>query len=369
MRRVAQLGFLLLLSAGPALAQAPAGPLPPKPGAKPQLAPSKPQIRVKVDLVSTPVTVRDTSGELVLDLGERDFRVFDNRVEQKIEHFDLGGDPLSVVILLETSSRIEPMMEAIRRTGILFSQTVVGQTGEAAILGIDDATTVLLPFTTDPERIEKTVSTLRLGTSGLRLYDGLSQAVGLLRNRPTERRRVIVVVSEAADTDSENKLGAVLREAQLNNIALYSIGLSTTAALLRAEPKQPAPSPFPPGTFPTPGIPGRPQTPTTQQQERGNIDLLAAVIWLVQTASNAVREDALEVASAGTGGLHVGTFRERSIEKAIDQIGSELHAQYTLSYRPSGSDASGFHEIKVVVSRPGLKVRTRPGYYLAPPSS
>jgi len=63
------------------------------------------------------------------------------------------------------------------------------------------------------------------------------------------------------------------------------------------------------------------------------------------------------------GGLASIAVRDRSIETAIDQIGAELHAQYTLSYRPSATEA-GYHEIKVSVNRPGAQVRTRPGYYL-----
>ncbi len=354
----------------PARAQAPAGPLPPKPGAPIQQPKEKPEIRVKVDLVTAPVTVRNASGELVLDLAQSDFRIFDNGVEQRIEHFDLGGDPLSVVILLETSSRVEALLPAVRKTGIVFTQTVLGPTGEAAVLGYDDAVERLLPFTADADKIEKTFSTLRMGTSGARLYDALSEAVGMLRSRPSSRRRVIVAVAEAADSGSENKLGQVLREAQLANVTIYSVGLSTTAAQLRAPPKQAGPAPIsPPGTFPLPPIPGTPQTPTSEQQRHGNIDLLALAVWVVQHAANAASEHALGVATTATGGMHLATFRDRSIEKAIDQIGGELHAQYTLSYRPTGTDPVGYHEIKVGVSRRGLKVRSRPGYYLAPPES
>jgi VWFA-related protein len=362
--------MLALALAAAAQAQAPPGPLPPKPGATPQQPPPREQrpIRVQVELVTTPVTVRDAAGELVFDLEQRHFRVLDNGVEQRIEHFDLGGDPLSVAIVLETSSRVEPMLEAVRRTGILFTQTVLGQTGEAAVLAVDDSTEVLLPFSADHDRIEKAIAQLRMGTSGLRLYDALSHAVGLLRNRPATRRRVIVVVSEAADTGSETKLGEVLREAQLSNITIYSVGLSTTAAALRASPRSGAPpSATPPGTFGLPGRPGTVQTPTTEQQSRGNIDLLAVILLIIQNASNAVRENALELATVATGGMHVPTFRDRSIEKAIDQIGGELHAQYSLSYRPQGTQPWGYHEIKVVVARPGVNVRARPGYYTGPP--
>jgi VWFA-related protein len=320
--------------------------------------------------VNTPVTVRDSTGDLVLDLAQRDFRVFDNGVGQRIEHFDLGGGPLSVVLVVETSSRIESLLPAVRKTGILFSQIVLGPTGEAAVLGFNDSVDKLLPFSSDAEEIEKSVSALRLGTSGARLYDALSEAVSLLRNRPASRRRVILAVSEAVDSGSETKLGQVLREAQLANVTIYAVGLSTTAAELRAPPKQAgAPQISPPGTFPLPPMPGTPQTPTTEQQRYGNIDLLALVVWMVQRAANAVGQNSLELAAAATGGLNLSTFRDRSIEKALDQIGGELHAQYLLSYRPTGTDPSGYHEIKVEVTRPGVKVRSRPGYYVAPPES
>ena len=66
-----------------------------------------------------PVTVRNAKGEMVNDLDAKDFRITDNGVEQKISHFDLGGDPVSVVILIETSTRIDPMLPEMRKTGIL----------------------------------------------------------------------------------------------------------------------------------------------------------------------------------------------------------------------------------------------------------
>jgi len=357
------------LAAGSVSAQAPPGPLPPKPGAKAQQPPpEKPQIKVRVELVSTPVTVRDASGELVMDLAKEDFRVLDNGVEQRVEDFDLGGDPVSVVIVAETSSRIEPLLPAVRRTGILFTETVLAQTGEAAVISYDDDINLLLPFTNDKPRIEKTIQTLRMGTSGARLYDALAQAVSLLRERPLNRRRVIIAVAEAADTGSELKLGQVLREAQLANIVIYSVGLSTTAAMLRSQPKQTGPYPIgPEGTFPLPGRAGRPQTPTTEQQDRQRLDLLALIAWIVTRLADAAGENSLELATTGTGGMHVATFKDESIERAISAIGAELHAQYTLTYRPAGiGEPAGYHDIKVEVARPGLLVRSRPGYYVAP---
>jgi len=41
--------------------------------------------------------------------------VTDNGVTQRITHFDLGGDPLSLVFVVETSSRIAPLLPQITR--------------------------------------------------------------------------------------------------------------------------------------------------------------------------------------------------------------------------------------------------------------
>lgn len=372
------LAGLTLFGTKLALPQAPSGPLAPKPGQAiqkaPQQAAQKPldqSIRVRVDLVNAPVVVRNAQGELVLDLVEKNFRIFDNGVEQKLEAFDMGGAPLSVVVVMESSSRIEPLFPALRRTGVLFTETVVGENGDAAVIGYDDQVNHLQDFTSDHDAIDKAIANLKPGTSGTRLYDALSSAVGILKNRPAARRRVIITVAEAVDSGSEEKLGEVLREAQLANITIYSVGLSTTAAEMRGPQKGGAPpSATPPGVFGQPPIPGTPQTPTTEATRNGNIDIMALAVWVVQHAEAAVKERPLEVATAATGGFYQSTVKDASIEKAIDEIGGELHAQYTVSYRPTGTNTTGYHEIHVqVVDRRNLTVRSRPGYYLSSPGA
>jgi VWFA-related protein len=185
------------------------------------------------------------------------------------------------------------------------------------------------------------------------------------------RRRILVVVGEAEDEGSESTLGEVLRQAQLANVTIYTIGLSTAMADLRAKrsPYQ-GPQMGPPGTFPVPVGPGRAQTPDNEAaaQGQGSIDLLALAVWLVKTGKNTIGPNSLAIASKATGGLHVNAAKDKSIQKAMDEIGGELHAQYTLGYRPPGDEPTGYHEIRVEIDRPGVSVRTRPGYYVAPPS-
>lgn len=368
--------FLVLTACAGALrAQAPEGPMAPRPGQPMQQAPPDAQakVKVRVALVNTPVTVRDAKGEMVHDLEAKDFRITDNGLEQKILHFDLGGDPVSVVILIETSARIEPLLPEMRKTGILFTQTVMGPNGEGAVVGFNDAVDKLQDFTSNGDLIENTVSGLQTGTSGSKLYDAMAVGVEMLSGRPQPtpekpgRRRLLLIMSEALDVGSEAKLGEVLRKAQLANVTIYSVGLSTTRARLQTKPQDTQPQMSPPGTFPLPPQPGTIQTPTTEANRYGGVDLMALAVWAVQHVESQIKDHPLEVATTATGGVHLSTYKDLSIEKAIDEIGGELHSQYTIGYIPTDASDTGYHEIKVQVDRKNLKVRARPGYYIAPP--
>jgi VWFA-related protein len=363
-------GCLVTLAAGAAFAapfprtQQIQGPIAPKPGT-PVQQPPEGTIHVRVAVVNTPVVVLDAKNQPILDLQQKDFRVLDEGAEQKIDTFDIGGEPLSAVLVFETSSRIAPLLPAVQKSAVVFTQTIVGTSGEAAVLSYDDRVTHLLPFSHDNDKIEKTIAAMKTGNSGARLYDALASAVGLLRDRPEGRRRAIVVVGEGNDNGSEEKLGQALRDAQLHNIVIYSVGLSTAAAMMRSQPSQSGPpQATPPGIMGGPPVPGTAQTPTSQTQSGGYVDLLGLAEWAVRNATAVVKDRPLEIAATATGGTFQSTFRDRSIENAVDTIGSELNSQYMLSYRPTGSDIAGYHQIKVTVDRPGVRVRTRPGYYL-----
>jgi VWFA-related protein len=369
---------VLLAGAGGLGAQAPEGPMAPRPGQPVEPVPPDVQAKLKVQvaLVNMPVTVRNAKGEMVHDLEAQDFRITDNGVRQKISHFDLGGDPLSLVILIETSSRIDPLLPGMRKTGILFTETVMGPEGEAAVVGFNDGVDKLQDFTSDGDAIENVVTHLETGTSGSRLYDAMAVGVDMLSGRmpqPTAerpgRRRVMLVMSETVDAGSEAKLGEVLRKAQLRNVTIYSVGLSTTRSEWKGKSRD-TPAPIgPPGVMTLPPPPGTVQTPPGEVTSSSGVDLLGLAIWAVEHADNKVKDHAMEVACTATGGAHLSTYKDRSIEKVIDEIGGELHSQYTISYAPEDSDALGYHEIKVDVDRKNLKVRTRPGYYLAPPEN
>jgi len=365
----ALLGVLVLTSAYTCF-QIPFGPIAVFGAQNTQIVPDKSSIRVNVEVVNTPVVVRDAKGEYVLDLSLKNFRVFDNGVKQELESVEAGSAPISAAIVIETSSRIQGLLPLIRPTGILFTNTILGETGEAAVFGYNDNVDKLLDFTGDHDAIEKAVSTLQVGTSGACLYDALSEAADVLRNRPASRRKIIITLAESTDTGCEIKLGQVLRQLQLDNITVYSVGLSLTAAEWHAPEEQAvAPLATPPGTFGLSAFPGTAQTPWGMQQYSGNMNMMPFASWALWGLKRATgtERDPLKMAAAMTGGLYQTTFDDNSIEVAINQISAELSSQYTLSYDLARTGAGGYHKISVeVVDRPKLKIRSRPGYYLGP---
>jgi VWFA-related protein len=303
-------------------------------GQTPQAVPPAPQnqIRVVTNEVVAAVTVTDPSGEFDLDLLPSDFHVFDDGVEQRIDHWDLGGDPLAIVLVLQTSDRAQAMTSAIHSLGSIFTETVMALEGEAAVITYDSTVDVRQPFTKDHDAVESAVANAEFDDSGNHLYDGMAKAVEMLKDEAPTRRRVMLVVGESRDDGSTANFGTVVRDAEHANITIYAIGASTMERdLLRDAPSLWA----------------------------------APAIFLLQQGRNRNKKHDLEVAAAATGGAHYSAVRAETLREALDDIGGELHAQYIISYRPNAERAPGFHAIAVTVSRSDVSVRTRPGYYVA----
>jgi VWFA-related protein len=297
---------------------------------------SKDQIRVVTTEVIVPVTVTDPTGELVLDLAQKDFHVFDDGVEQTIDHWDLGGDALAVVLVLETSSRPHAMIPVIHSLGSIFTETAMALDGEAAVITYDSTVEVRQPFTQDHDAVQKAIESVKFEVPTRSLYDGMDVAVQMLKAEPPKWRRIMLIVGESRDQGSKAKLGDIVRDAEHANISIYAVG---------------------------------PSSMTRDLIQDGGALWAAPAIFLLDQGINRAKNHDLEVAAAATGGVHYSAVRAETLRDALDKIGGELHAQYIIGYRPNSERAPRFHSIAVTVSRPNVSVRTRPGYYLASPAN
>ncbi len=94
-----------------------------------------------------------------------------------------------------------------------------------------------------------------------------------------------------------------------------------------------------------------------------DVDMSNTLIYWLDTARSAASEDPVPTMTRYTGGQRYPLQNRQALERAVTQIGEEIHGQYLLSYTPVHTNDAGFHRIRVVSKRAGLEVRSRPGYW------
>ena len=322
----------------------------------------------EVNVVTVPVTVTDRKGIYVNGLEAFDFRIYDNQKLQVIDSFEVAFLPISLVICVQSSSRVEGILPEITKTAILFTDMVLGEFGQAALIAFDQRVRLMQDFTNDEKNIEKALKAITLGSDAVRLSDAVYEGIRMLGKRPSTHRKVVVIISESQETASEVGLGETMRTAQIQDIMVYPVRLSSIKGWFKRDDK-PIPPSIPPGVQARASIPGAAETPTTQMQHRvrATPNVIPIVIDLVRGVKNLLFSNPLELLAVGTGGRVYAPMTEDGIQRAIMGIGEDLRSQYLLSYRPNNLNESGiFHRIEVAVSYDKAKVRARPGYWQGP---
>src|SRR5215471_12671264 len=161
--------------------------------------------RERTALVTAPVLVLNRDGDYVNGLQPPQFHLFDNGKEQNI-NVDITYQPISLVICLQANSKVDGILPQVRKIGNLITPLLIGDQGEAALIAYDSRVRVLQDFTSDGEKITKAVKDLYAGSSANRMIDAVWEATKMLRTRPTNRRRIILLVGETRDVSSETRL-------------------------------------------------------------------------------------------------------------------------------------------------------------------
>jgi VWFA-related protein len=327
---------------------------------------SEEPIRTTVNVVMAPVTVLSSHGEYVSGLQPQELRLLDNGKDQNI-HVDVAFQPISLVIAVQASDKVEGMLPKIAKIGALIGPMVIGEQGEAAVLAFDHRCRKMQDFTSDSTKIENALKKITPGSGSSRLIDAVIESVHMLRSRPPNRRRILLLISEVRDKGSEAKLRDALTDIQMHNVSVYSVDISRMMAGLTSPLPDPRPDTLPPAMQ----IPSQvPATPTTAMQttgsQGGSAQFVPLLVEIFKSSKAIFVDNPVEVFTKGTGGTRFSFAEQKGLEDAIAKIGEEIHSQYLISYNPNNKAEGGFHEIAVEVSNSDAKtVRTRPGYWLA----
>lgn len=319
-------------------------------------------IRIPVNYVDVPVTVRDKHHQLVAGLTWRNFKIYEDGQRQRIAFFTVDPYPLSVAFVIDQSLPSDIMRKVNQSLGALtgafapddsvavFTYNTsteeitdfTGSQGPRLVAALQSAKrpgrqmgvpTVDGPFASGPmingREVDPNLEVQR-GNAGPflnlpkeihPLNDAILQAAKALAKQPKGRRRIIYVITDGKESGSKATQKQVIQYLLTNNISVYGTVVGDSALW---------------------GV--------------GYIDKLHLPLLPV--------DNIMPRYAVLTGGSLVSELSENGIQKSFAAIIGAARNQYTLGYYSHQSAMSEKRvSVDVTVDVPGLDVTAKQYYY------
>jgi Ca-activated chloride channel homolog len=294
----------------PPLSQAPPPPSSPNSGNQ------KNNLKVDVELVALHAAVLDKRGVFVDGLPPDSFKVYEDKVLQKLSVAKQEDVPVSMGLVIDNSGSMFSKRAKVNAAALTFVKTS-NPDDEAFVVNFNDDyyldtehdfTSNIAEMKEALERIDARGSTA--------LYDAIIGSLDHLKKAHRDKR-VLLVITDGMDNASRHTLTETVNEVQHSDAIIYAVGLF-----------------------------GKEDKGATSRKAR----------------------KALEDLADATGGLAFFPEAVEDTEAICTQIAHDIRNQYTLAYYPTHSERDGtFRTVQVIVTNPHgggrLSVRTRTGYY------
>lgn len=181
------------------------------------------KIKVKVDLVSVLVSVLDDHNRPAPDLPVEAFRLLDEDNPQSIAVFEKETQqPLDLVLMFDASLSTQLGQPAQREAASRFIQQVLRPGDRLAVYAVDENVTQIAAFSDNVAHLQDAVKHIPQG-AGTSIYDALLLGSKALARQGTERRRVILLITDGGETTSHADFDTARREAVRNGTLLYTV--------------------------------------------------------------------------------------------------------------------------------------------------
>ena len=272
---------------------------------------------MQTDLVTVPATVLDANGKPVADLPESAFRLSQNGVPQKIAKFETETDrPLELALMVDSSLSTLKDTRFQDQAAARFIHMVVHPQDLLAVFEFSDDVSELSDFSANVPKLEAAAEKIAPG-AGTSLYDAIVLGSSALQRLPEDRRRVIVLVTDAGETTSHSTFDMARRAAIASEALVYTI-------LIRAVP--------------------------------------------TESGRNTGGEHAIDTIIDSTGGAVYYLKSRSQLNDTFAQINRELRTQYLLSYYPEPKEKAGTYcRIELNVASGVYTLHYRKGYFESGP--
>lgn len=268
----------------------------------------QPTFKIGTQIVSLFVTVADAQKRLVPDLTKDDFEVFDNEKLQPLIFFQNQTQPITVVVMLDTSGSMTGTIELLRQAAEQFLIRLLPE-DKGRVGAFNDKIQFSSRFTSDRDELVSDVKELDYG-NGTKLWDAVAASLDELKG--IEGRRVVLVFTDGDDTESHTRLGTVIDRARAEEVMIYAIGLESNyfngQHMVRSKP-----------------------------------------------------DGGLRKISDETGGGYFELQKTADLAPTFSRVAQELHSQYVLGFTPTSLDGK-VHKLAVRMKQPGMTARARRSY-------
>jgi Ca-activated chloride channel homolog len=269
----------------------------------------QPTFRSDTRTVALYATVTDAQKRLVPNLTQEDFEILDNEKLQTIDLFVNEVQPITVVVMLDTSASMTGNLKLLEQAAEQFLIRLLPS--DKAMVGAFNDKIEFFPsdFTNNRDRLIAALRDLDFGNP-TRLYDAIGASMDRLFK--IEGRRVVLVFTDGDDTGSHESMSTVLDRARENEVMIYGIGLRSDyfngSRQIRSKP-----------------------------------------------------DSGLRRVAEETGGGYFELEKTTELAPAFTRVAQELHSQYVLGFTPTLLDGR-VHRLTVRAKSQGMIVRARRSY-------
>ena len=265
-------------------------------------------VRIKASLVSVPVSVIDRQGRYVVDLQQKDFRIYEDGEEQLITHFSNIDQRFSVVLLMDTSGSTAAFLEQMKGAAKSFVEQLRPLDTVQPVYFHGEIKPLTTKSISDPKLLSVAIDQMTPGplNMGTRLYDAVDFALSVLT--PVSGRKAIILFTDGENTWGKATMKSTLQDAEESDVVIYTLQYGD---------------------------------PPEQK-------------YLQQLAEK-------------TGGRYFMAADGNTIRRSFAQVAEELRRQYVLGYHPNELAQRGQErKIRVKVDRQRVAVRARKSYTYYP---
>jgi len=305
---------------------------------QPQGQQKAPTFSVSVDLIKVPITVLDEQGGSVTDLRTSDFRLYEDGRSQPIRSLSMDTNPVSVVLLIDSSGTVEKELKQIKEAAEGFAEAL-SRGDRISVITFADEVDELLDWTEDTKLVRKA---LRKIESGLRtsLYDAMFQAAQE-KMSAIDGRKAIILFTDFLNNQSVTSYQDAVRAIVQSQASLYIV---SKTVMVRQD--------------------------ATRQRR---VVILNDIYRRLFPDSNyideffAKKEAEMTDLAEKTGGRCYFPANYNQIKGVYRQVAAELKSQYFITYISEQTMVPNtYHRITVEYLPPASRLIYRKGYYYKP---